>query len=383
MAGSTADILRGAASAASAGQSLDSNTVDRIDTGPDVGDISSATVDSEGVFRADESTVDGEGDQDPNDTRVGDSQSSKPGTKAVLGKEPKTEISTKEVITVSDDKGRRQVEIDWNNKDQLKKYVQMAFGARKWQAERDQARQSSTKTQAELGEVKGNWQKLEQAYQGRGIAGLIDLVEGQGAYDNHIKKVAERAKFMERASPEELEHLKQQDRVEELERKLQKEQSEREKFTKEITSEREAAELNSAQGKVYPVFSKYRFAEKLGDPTDEHMFDEMLWNTSMKRLEAYEEKGLDISPELVEREFRAVAGSIRKRIGLLAEKRATKVVDQKKREATENVQQRLISGYKSGNGASKEARELLNQGNTSALLKGWSKYGSFFGGNRK
>ncbi len=379
---STADLIKGGAQALGAGQSLDSNTIGDV-AGANAGDISSATVDVEGVFRADESTV----DDDKNlpgstDTQVADSKSSKPEAKASPGQDkPKTETSAKEVITISDEKGRRQVEIDWENKEQLKKYVQMAFGARKWQAERDQAKQSASKLQEENGSYKDNWQKLEQAYKG-GVAGLVDFLEGQGSYANHIKKELAKAEFIRNASPEELEGLKSRERVEKLERELASERQEREKFTKEITSEREAAEMAQAQSKVYPVFNKYRFTDKLGDAHDEHMFDEMLWNTSIKRLEAYEEQGLDVSPELVEREIRSVAQSIRKRIGNIAEKRASQVVEQKKKEATENVQQRVMSGYKTG-GNAKEARELLDQGNTSALLKNWSKYGSLFGGNRK
>lgn len=378
---STADLIKGGAQAQSAGKELDSNTIG--DIGTDSGDISSATVDSEGVYRADESTVDGEDLPGSGDTPEVGSQPSKASSKATDAKDkPRDEIpASKEVITISDEKGRRQVEIDWENKDQLKKYVQMAFGARKWQAERDQARQSETKLKEENGSYKDNWTKLEQAYQG-GVAGLVDFLEGQGAYEAHIKKELARAKFIENASPEELESLKARDRVEKLERELQAEKKEREKFTKQVTDERDAAEIASAQSKVYPVFNKYRFSDKLGDAHDEHMFDEMLWNTSIKRLEAYEEQGLDVSPELVEREFRSVAQSIRKRIGNIAEKKATQVVEQKKKEATENVQQKVMSGYKTG-GNAKEARALLDSGNTSALLKGWSKYGSLFGGNRK
>lgn len=378
---STADLFRAGAAAQAAGKELDSNTIGNIDVTDTSGggDVSNATVDSEGVFRADESTVDNPDSELGGDAQVADSQPSPKDAKASASKDkPKAETSSKEVITISDDKGKRQVEIDWNDKDALKKQIQMGFGARKWQAERDQYKSEATKLKGENVGYKDNWQKIEQAYQGGGIAGLIDFIEGQGTYQNHIKKELHKARVLESGDEEAIDKMKSQERVEKLERDLESERKQREKFTKEITSEREAAELASAQSRVYPVFSKYRFSEKLGDSNDEHMFDEMLWNTSMKRLEAYEEQGMNVSPELIEREFRTVAQSIRKRIGVISEKRATQVVEQKKKEATENVQAKVLSGYKTG-GNAKEARDLLNSGNTSALLKGWTKYGSLFG----
>jgi predicted ATPase with chaperone activity len=107
------------------------------------------------------------------------------------------------------------------------------------------------------------------------------------------------------------------------------------------------------------------------------MFDEMLWNTALKRLEPYEEKGLDLTPELVEREFYNVSKALRSRIGLQAEKKASKAIEQKKREATENVQSKVMSGYKT-EGAAQEARGLIDSNNLTGLLKNWGKYGSLF-----
>jgi hypothetical protein len=298
--------------------------------------------------------------------------------KAESGKPQKTSAQ-KEVITVSDEKGRRKVEVDWNNRDQLRKYVQMAHGARKWQAERDSARTEVAKVAGEKEELQKNWNVLESAYQKQGIAGVIDLLEGKpGAHKEWEKKAIERARFLEDATPEQLEAFRAKEAAEQLRRETAQIRKENEEFRKKISEEKDTADLRSLESKLHPVFDRYRFADKLGDSNDEHMFDEMLWNSALRRLEPYEEKGLPISPELIEREFRAVASAIRKRIGSQAEKKASKAIDQKKQEATENAQAQVRSGYKQSGGAAKEARDLIDGRNLTGLLSNWKKYGSLF-----
>jgi hypothetical protein len=41
-----------------------------------------------------------------------------------------------------------------------------------------------------------------------------------------------------------------------------------------------------------------------------------------------------------------------------------------------------MSGYKTG-GTANEARDLMNKGDLTSILKGWSKYGSLFNNGKK
>ncbi len=292
----------------------------------------------------------------------------------------KTPGSTKEVITISDDKGRRKVEVDFNNREQLKKYVQMAYGARKWQAERDQAIGSRKEIEAKLTERERDWQSLESAFQ-QGPEHLVDLLAGRkGAFDEYVAQRQQRHDLKQR-DPEAFAALEMREELERQKRENDKIRKDNESFKKTVTEERDAAEMRAMEARVHPVFEKYRFADKLGDATDEHMFDEMLWNSALKRLEPYEEQGLDLTPDLIDREFRSVAQAIRKRIGVQAEKKATKVVEQKKQEATENAQAKVMSGYTKG-GSADEARKLLNNGDIKGILKNWGRLGSAFGNKR-
>lgn len=339
------------------------------------GASSSSVTDDESVVRAENSTGDENPVSDESESTPGDQQETEPASS-----EAKTpDASAKETITVTDEQGRRRkVEIDYSNREATKKAHLMAAGARKWQAERDQAIQAGKAKDQKLTELQSNWDALETAYREAGEEGVIDLLSGQkGAYKSFIQKQIERESWLKKASPEEIEALEAREANARSQKEIERIRKENEKFRQEMKQERETADLRSLESRVNPVFDKYRFADKLGDANDEHMFDEMLWNSALKRLEPYEEQGIDITLELIEKQFREVAMTIRKRIGQQAEKKASKVVEQKKQEATENAQAKVKSGYKTS-GTAKEAGDLINSGNLTGLLKNWGKFGSVF-----
>lgn len=280
----------------------------------------------------------------------------------------------KEVITVSDDKGKRKIEIDYTNRDSIKKAFEMSHGARKWQAERDQARTQMTELQKQYSEVRQTMDALEKAFQDNGELGVIDLIAGrQGASDEFLKRAIARANFLETAKPHEVEALQQKERLEKLERDLQRRELAEKQALEKASQEKEAAELSVLQGSANSVFEKYRFDGQLGDAADEQLFDEMLWNSTMNRLKPYEDQGVELSRELIDKEFRTVATQLRKRINVQAEKKAAAVVEQKKKEATESVQNSTMSAYKQG-GAAKEASDLIGKGDFASLFRNWGKY---------
>lgn len=286
--------------------------------------------------------------------------------------------SAKEVITVTDDQGRRRkVEIDYSDRKAVKQAFEMMHGARKWQAERDTARREKEEVSKAHTEMKSNWDTLEQTFQKSGIEGVIDLLQGQqGAYKAWEKKAVDRAKFMEDASPAEVKALEAQERADREARENDRLRKDFEKLEKKVTEDKDTADLRSLESRVNPVFDRYRFADKLGNDLHEARLDKMLWNDALEALVPYEEKGM-LTPEIIEREFRKAAADVRAIIGQQAEKKASRVVEQKKQEATENVQAKVRSGYKSG-GVAKEAGDLIQSGNLTQLLKGWGKYGSVF-----
>lgn len=372
---STMDLIRAGAQQAASGKQLDSNTIDK---GVETSESSAVLSDGDFVTGS-ESTMDDllPGSEDTQ-ADSGDGQK-KAEEQASSEASTKPQTSDKEVITVTDETGRRKkVEIDYTDRKAIKKAHELSVGARKWQAERDQALAATKAKDEKLSELSGNWQVMEAAYKNGGVEGIIDLLEGRpGASKAWLDKQIERHNFLQNASPKELQELQSREQAEKDRKEIDKIRKENEEFKKSITADRETAELRSLESRVHPSFERHRFADKLGDPEGEQMFDEMLWNTALQRLEPYEAKGLDISPELVEREFRTVAVALRKRIGAQAEKKASKVIEQKKQDATEHVQSQIKAGYKTS-GTAQEARNLIQSGNLTGLLKNWGKYGNLF-----
>lgn len=370
---STLDLIKSGANAMSSGKTVDSNSIGSLNgQGDAASESTGVTIDEGLVTTAGESTQDGLLPDDGNQTDSQDT-AAKPAAKAKPG------TPDKETVVITDETGRRRkVEIDYSDKTAIRKAHELAGGARKWQAERDQEKTSHQATKQRLGELETNWSALEQTFKEKGVEGIIDLLEGRpGAYKQHEKKVIDKARFLDNASPEEIASLEARERADSSAKELAKMRKENEDFRKQMQQERDSAEVKSLEGRVHPVFDKYRFADKLGDANDEQMFDEMLWTTALNRLTPYEEQGLPITPELVDKEFRTVAMSIRKRIGVNAEKKAAKVIDQKKTEATENAQSAVKNGYKS-TGKASDARDLINKGDLKSLLGNWGKYGSLF-----
>lgn len=368
---STADLIKSGAGSLAAGKDVSSDTIDSNN----LGSGSSGVEVDEGQF-----VMAGESSVDDDFMNSGDTpeDSSDISEKASSDSKPQKTTLNKEVITVTDEKGRRKVEVDYSNKDAIKQAHVQAAGMRKFQAERDQALQNLKQERSQFQEVKSNMDILEKVYREGGVEGLVDLLEGQkGAYKTQLQRQIERHEFLKKATPDEVEALEAREMGQQQAKELEKIRKENAEFRKQMEAEKEAVEFKNIESKVHPVFNKYRFADKLGNPDSEQMFDEMLWNSALKRLEPYEEQGLDISPELLEREFRSVAQTLRKQIGLQAEKKASRVIEQKKQEATENAQAKVMSGYKSGKGA-EEARGLIQSGNLTGLLKNWGKYGNLF-----
>ena len=125
----------------------------------DFGPLSNASENDDISVRAEESTQDeiqleGEGGdtlQDSLETAT---------TGKATGKAEATPGTSgeKEVITVTDETGRkRKVEIDYSNREQIKKMAAAAAGMRKFQAERDREVTSRKELEAKLKERESDW----------------------------------------------------------------------------------------------------------------------------------------------------------------------------------------------------------------------------------
>lgn len=293
-----------------------------------------------------------------------------------------TDASQKEMVQITDSKGRKtQLEIDFSNKDAIKKVYQDSSnfqnGFRKMQVERDQLKSQLDKHLNEVEPIRANFKMLDEAYQKSGVEGVVDLLESKsGGYKSWIDKQIERAEFRRNASPDELRALEQSDLANKYQREAEERTKEFADFKKSVEAERAVSEQAKLQSEVTPLFEKYRFAGKLGDEADEALFDKMLWKTAMDNLAEEYPEG-NVKPEAVEDEFRVVSATLRKRIQNQVEKTATKVVERQKQNALEKVQTQVKSEYTTPADKDRLQRDkFLAEGDIGGLLKGWKKFSS-------
>lgn len=240
-------------------------------------------------------------------------------------------------VPVTDEKGKRKVKIDLNNTEQLKKTISAAYGFRKALAERDSVTAKLKDLEPKYTELKQGWDTLENAYQNGGIEGLVDLLGGKKGYYSEWKRgELEKELRYQNASEAEKREFDLREKLE----KLEKESSLREKRAAEeaerARTEREEAQLRSLESQVTPAFNKYRFAGTLGDASKEARLDKAIWDQALGNLEALPED-VQLTPQMIEREFKQIATEFRAIIGKQAQVQAKKVIENKKQAAQTQV----------------------------------------------
>lgn len=287
-------------------------------------------------------------------------------------------VNTREKVSVFDDSGRREIEVDFADRETLKKYVQMAHGARKWQADRDKTVEKLSQSQERLRKVEDNLKALDDAFQREGVEGVIDLLHGErGASKKWIESKVERADFLKYANPDQVRALETQEQFEKLQREMKLEQQRNQEYKKTIDAEREEATQRSLEAIIEPSFMKYGFTGKLGNSEDEDLFNKMLYRTVMDNLQSKD--GENINSADIEGEFKKISESLSRRITAQAEKKASKIVDDKKKVATQAVQKTVKSNQSKDSAMEQEVGELLKNRDYTKLFSGIRKYNSFLG----
>lgn len=299
----------------------------------------------------------------------GESQEGKAAASAASAKKPQNSSKEDiEEVVFTDESGRKKIKVDFSNREQLKKYVQMAAASRKWQAERDQARKESSSIKPEYEKLKGSWDAMEEAFKSQGIAGVIDLLQGErGAYQKHIQTEFERLQAYEDATPSERERLELQERIENERKEKLEAQKQMKEYLAKVQAKEEKAQEEALKGVLYPAFDKYRFAGKLGDEVLEAELDDAVWTKAIKKLDAYDESRL--TPDIVEREFRSVAGMFKKVVASQTNKEVKSVMSAKKQNATEQAAARSTSGMRS-NAEADSFRDSIKKGDLVSAFQG-------------
>lgn len=281
--------------------------------------------------------------------------------------------SNLERMIVNDVKGRsKELEVDFSNRDQIKKYISDRFnfekGMRQMQVERDKLK-SENSTFSEEAKL---YRNMDKAYESEGILGLIDVVEGQGQPGYHKKWLEEqlaRRDFMQTANPDQLRNLELEERLVKIEKEALRDKREKEGELSRIRKEREELEQKQLDSLFLPSVERYSFEGKLGDTEIEETFNATLFekvrtNLSKKMGDGSE---LELTPQLIDAEFKDIYSRMQKQIGQQVETKTKKAIVRKKREATEAVQSQVRSGIKSDL-IRDEQRSMVRQGKLAALF---------------
>lgn len=284
----------------------------------------------------------------------------------------------KETITVTDHKGKRQITVDFSDRAKTKKAYELAAGARKWQAERDQATKEAKEVGEKASKLEQRFNVLEETWKNEGVDGIIKLLsDGKQSLDTVYKERAEREARRLSADPAELAKMDFEEKLAAEQRERAKLQKRIEESEKKIGADKEAAELRNQEAIVHPAFDKFRFEGKLGNEDQELMLDEMMWKRATAKFDEYKEQGIALTPSIVEREFKAMQVALSSMIKQKADTKAAAALEKRKIAATENAQRRVASGM----GTSKEEREAheaLATGDMRSFFGNIGKHGKFF-----
>lgn len=231
----------------------------------------------------------------------------------------------------------KKLKVDFNDRDKLKKYVKMAGGARKWQAERDQYRNELSELKPKYEESVQFEQAIESAFNEGGIEGLVNLVAGdESAFQKLMDEQYEARRAKEDASPAELERIELQEQLAKERKQRERIQREREEELNRTKEEREQSEQRKIENMMHPSFNKYRFSGKIEDAGLASDVDSMIWSRAVNALSEIPEE-VSLTPKMVDREFRKAANSLRKLVEKESTKKVSKVINNKKKEAANKV----------------------------------------------
>ncbi len=278
-----------------------------------------------------------------------------------------------EFIMAKDETGRKQkIEVNYSDKEAIKKAYAAAAGMRKFQAERDVERKAKAELEKKHTELNDVYSKLNDAFQKGGAKAVVALLgSGEQAWHEAVNTELKHRDYLDSLTPDEKYKLEIQEVKRVGQEQLKAEQTRREAFERQIAEREEQTALRSLESKLNPAFDRYRFAGKLGDEQAESTIDEAIWTKVTNRLSELPDD-VELTQGLIDKEFRAVADTYRKVINKQAETKVQKTIETKKVNATERAQVAATKGLKQSTG-SKQFVDSIKSGD---LASAWAALSS-------
>lgn len=268
---------------------------------------------------------------------------------------------------------RRKVKVNYKDKAAIKKTAELAahlhYGMRKYQMERDEERELRKGYEEKFKEHDAKLHRLNKVWEDHGYDGIIRLLsEGKENLDSLVEQRLAKKQRLESADPAERVSMEYEDKLSTRDRELAelRAQIDAIKNSNEETSKR--AQQQQDEAMIYPVFSRYAFTEADGEEESVAVINEMLFRKATEALDKYEEAGVPITKQVVEREFRRLKATISRMVKNTAGKEASKKVSKQKK-AAQSAASSFVEAKTSNNIKDRDAIEALKRGDFRGFFK--------------
>jgi hypothetical protein len=201
-------------------------------------------------------------------------------------------------------------EINFADREAIKKDLELAHGARKWASDLDKVRKENAKIAAELAEHKKAMEKLDSLKK-TNPEELWARLYGEDPSTWLAKRAAEKAAY-NAATPEMREALDAKKILPELQKQMAEERAARESLAKEAKEAKAAAFKKGIETSIATEYDKVRFTGKIKDKDVATQLDDILHKTVKANLTEFmrspENKDLEgIPQEVIRGEFERVS----------------------------------------------------------------------------
>lgn len=281
------------------------------------------------------------------DETAGDDQTQVEADESTDDAEPADDAAAKPDVVevdITDEQGKRKIELDLSDKELMIRNAQQAAGARKlWAGYKERGEQVKQRDAqiAKLTEDLKPYDQLEDAYAKQGIDGVVQLLEKK-SLDQLVEERAAWQKKWAAMSPAERAAWQSQQDTERARRDAAAARADADKVRQSAAAEREAAQVERLEGWAHEQFNRFSFSGKLGDKTEELRLDRALWNHMQAELVAAEAAGTQMTRDAVKQIASDAAAAFRQFAKKTAEKSVKSAKEKQKARATEAAQTRMV-----------------------------------------
>lgn len=323
-------------------------------------------------FDDEENGTSGEGDSQPtaDDTQPAD---------AATPENTSNKSESREKIKVTGPNGPEEIEIDYSDRESIKKAFSMSHGARKWASERDALAKRLKEIEPDYKDSVEVRDGIVGAFKQKGIKGLVNfLQQDELAYDKMLELEMEKRAIYQKAEPSLKAKMDAEERYEALlnEMKYKEEQNKAAEAKnlakqKEIEQSELAVASESFNTMSSTAMQQHSFKGKLGDNELEARIDESVWTNVRKTLLKLDDN-TDITQQMLNDLVSKEAALFSKGLGRKVESEVKQKVEQKKIASATKLASDAQQGMGKG-GAAEKFSDALGKGDTASAVK------AFFG----